>query len=448
VQQVLATRPAGSSDPAGRPRVVAAALLSLTLLAGAAVAIRAWPGSDAPPASAAASSATRATRAQGIAGIQERLRRAPGDARAWAGLGFAYVQQARITGDPTYYPKAEESLRKSLELTPSRNGAALVGMGALAAARHDFAAALRWGERARAINPYDATVYGVIGDALIELGRYPEAFGALQRMVDLRPDLSSYARASYAWELRGNIPAATHALEMALEAASTPGDAAYASYYLGELYWSQGNIARASEYYRQSVARDPAFVPGAQGLAKVAAAEGRPAEAIAGYIAVVERLPLPQYVIELADLYALAGDQAAAREQYALLAAQERLFRANGVNVDIETALFNADHGIDRAAGLVAARAEWSRRRSVFAADALSWSLYASGRYAEALRYSGAAMRLGMRNALFSFHRGMIERALGMRSAALRDLAEARRINANFSFRWKTELPAFLEGLR
>jgi tetratricopeptide (TPR) repeat protein len=441
---MAAARPAGSSDPAGRARVVAAALLSLTLLAGAAVAIRARARTDAPPAAAA----VRASHAPGIAGIQDRLRRAPGDARAWAGLGFAYVQQARITGDPTYYPKAEESLRTSLRLQPSRNEGALVGMGALAAARHDFVAALNWGERARAVNPHDATVYGVIGDALIELGRYPEAFAALQRMVDLRPDLSSYARASYAWELRGNIPAARNALEMALQAAATPTDAAFVSYYLGELYWNQGNVARALEFYRQSVARDPTFVPGAQGIAKVAAARGHLAEAIAGYVSVVERLPLPQYVIELADLYALAGNTAAARDQYALLAVQERLFRANGVNVDIEMALFNADHGIDKAEGLAAARAEWGRRHSVFAADALAWSLYANGRYSEALRYSAAAMRLGTRNALFSFHRGMIERALGMRAAALRDLTEARRINPNFSFRWETELPAFLAGLR
>ena len=440
----VSARPAGSSDPAGRGRVVAAILLVLAFVAGATVAVRAsTKGTKA--ASGAVSSLRSLSR---VGAIQDRLRRAPDDARAWAALGSAYVQEARITGDPTYYPKAEEALRRSLVLRPSGNDGALIGEGALAAARHDFAAALSWGERARAINPYSASVYGVIGDALIELGRYPQAFDALQRMVNLRPDLSSYARASYAQELQGNIPDATRALEMALEAASTPSDAAFASYYLGELQWNQSHIAEALTYYRQSVARDPSFVPGVQGIAKVAAARGRLDDAIAGYTSVVDRLPLPQYIIELGDLYSFAGNSAGAREQFRLLRVQERLFRANGVNVDIETAIFNADHGIDVAEGLEAARNEWRRRQSVFAADALAWSLYANGRYAEALPFSNRSLRLGTRNALFFFHRGMIERASGMRSAARRDLKEAVSINPHFSLLWKTRLPAIIASVR
>src|SRR5205823_1803303 len=96
-----------------------------------------------------------------IDSFQSALRIDPTDARRWAELGFAYVQQARVTADPTYYPKAEGVLRRSLELRPHGNFDAYAGTGSLAAARHDFAAALAWGERARALDPYSATVRAI-----------------------------------------------------------------------------------------------------------------------------------------------------------------------------------------------------------------------------------------------------------------------------------------------
>ena len=118
------------------------------------------------------------------------------------------MQQARVTSDPSFYPKAQGALRRSLDLQPQDNEGALVGMAALAAARHDFAAALRLGTSARQIDPYDANVYGVIGDAQLELGRYQDAFDTFQTMVDTKPTLSAYARVSYARELLGDVPGA------------------------------------------------------------------------------------------------------------------------------------------------------------------------------------------------------------------------------------------------
>jgi tetratricopeptide (TPR) repeat protein len=173
-----------------------------------------------------------------------------------------------------------------------------------------------------------------------------------------------------------------------------------------------------------------------QGLAKIEAAHGRLASAIRRYENVVTRLPLPQYLAELADLYETAGDRAGAQGTFDLLTVQERLFRANGVNIDLEQALFDADHGVRVASGLRSALEEWRRRKSVFVADAVAWSLYANGRYRQALAFTQQAFRVGTRSAMFFFHRGMIERELGLRSMARRDLQAAVRINPSFSFRW------------
>ena len=370
-----------------------------------------------------------------IENLQARLRTLPTDWRSFASLGLAYVQQARLSGDPSYYPKAEGVLQTSIDLHEQDNFEAMVGMAALSAARHDFADALAWGRKARAINPYNGNVYGIIGDAQVELGRYDVAFRTFQRMVDTLPGVASYARVSYARELKGDVAGAIAAMEAARDIAGTPADAAWASYQLGELHFGQGDLGAARAAFRRGIKLDPNFVPSFAGLAKVEWAQGDLDRAIAGYADVVVRYPLPENVIALGDLYEAAGRSEEAAQQYALVDVEERLFRSNGVNIDLELALFDADHGDPRAA-LRAARDEWARRQSVHVADAYAWALYANGRFAEAAAMSRKAMALGYRNALFAFHAGMIQLGLGDQAGARRFLSEALAINPHFSIRW------------
>jgi tetratricopeptide (TPR) repeat protein len=421
-------------------KILMVAVLAVTLFGvaglGAFRNLHAETPSPPAPASPADSTALLAPAGAGldaiIAQLQARLTQAPDDWKSYAYLGLAYVQQARTTADPTYYPKAEGVLETSMRLQPRGNEEALVGLAALAAARHDFSGALRDGERARTLNPYDANVYGVIGDAQLELGRYPAAFATFQRMVDLKPNLSSYARVSYARELQGDVPGALEAMTYARDVAGTPADVAWASFQIGELSFNSGRPSRARDAYRRGLEADPSYVPNEAGLAKVAWASGDVRAAIAGYRRVVQRYPAPEHVIALGDLYASVGDTAQARQQYALVHAEETLFRANGVNVDLELALFDADHG-DPAGALTAARAEWGRRHSIHVADAYAWALYANGRYRQAAALSRRAMALGTQNALFFFHAGMIELRLGHRAAARGLLARALATNPHFS---------------
>ncbi len=454
---IAATTPPQLKEPMpgpGRPRrlirtvTVGILALAMVVAGGLGLVLRMGGspnGSDATgsvasggalAAGADAASLPADTLSRTIASLQQRLHQDPGDAESWAGLGFAYVQQARVSADPTYYPKAEGALRRSLALQPHGNADAFAGMGSLAAARHDFSAALAWGERARAVNPYNATIRAIVGDALIELGRYRQAFAELQRMIDLRPDVSTYSRVSYAQELQGSLPAAEHSMEMAYEAAGSAADAAWASYYLGELAWNQGDLAGARADYVRGTRIDPTFVPNFEGLAKVEAARDDTPAALRDYASVTRRYPLPQYVLEFGDLAAAAGQTDLANQQYALFHAEVRLFAASGVDTNLEVAQFDADHGTDVAGGVAAARAEYALRRSITVADALAWALHAAGYDREALRYANRSLSLGTRSALLFFHRGMIERGLGMRRAARSDLAQALRINPNFSFLW------------
>src|SRR5215813_11390493 len=110
----------------------------------------------APPGPVAAAPAPAGDRLSAAIGrAQERLKLLPGDYVTWAALGSAYLERARITADPAYYPKAEGALQRALSLRPDSTDAMTV-LGALANARHDFAGGRAWAERAVGGNPYHA----------------------------------------------------------------------------------------------------------------------------------------------------------------------------------------------------------------------------------------------------------------------------------------------------
>ena len=152
-----------------------------------------------------------------------------------------------------------------------------------------------------------------------------------------------------------------------------------------------------------------------------------------GYREVVTRYPLPAYVIAYGDVLQAAGRHAAARREYALVRAEEQLYAANGVDVDVELALFEADHGGDPAEAVRRVQSVAATAHSVTVWDALGWTLYRAGRLDAALRAANRALALGTEDAGFLFHRGAIEAALGDRSAARRDLAHALAVNPQFS---------------
>ena len=417
--------------------VTAVAAVSLLAAAAAGGMMERSSGDTPTPAGVRAPVAAETPRgadalAVAIEKAQVRLRQVPGDYPTWASLGSAYVQRARITADPTYYPRAQAALDRSLGINRSTNYGAMVGQGALANSRHDFAGAASWARRALAINAYDAGAYAVLADALTQLGDYPGATAAVQHGLDLKPGVSAFTRASYDLEIHGRPADAATALVRALDDAASPDDVAFCRYYLGELAFNRGDLDQAASQYSAGIAVDPGSTPLLQGQAKVAAARGQTDLALNLYGRLVGRVPLAQYLLEYGDyLTSLHRPQDAAR-QYALVRSEQRLLAANGVHDDLTLAQLGADHG-DPAGALRSAQAEWARRHSVLAADALAWALHANGRDADALGYAQQANRLGWRNAALHYHLGMIEAALHRTGDARVHLTGALRTNPYFS---------------
>jgi pentatricopeptide repeat protein len=339
--------------------------------------------------------------------------------------GNTFEQRARETGDASYYARAEAAYRRALRVAPN-DLPATIGLGAVALSRHEFRRALALGRHAVVLSPSTAAGYGVVGDALVELGRYEEAFEAFNRMVSLKPSVSSYARISYARELLGDVRGAIDAMRLAVDAAAGEPEAlAWSHTQLGKLYWSHGRLSAAARQYRAALGIRPTYASALNALALVEAARGRRARATGLAQRAAEILPLPQNVATLGDL--LRGR--AARRQYALVGAIARLERTQGVNVDLEIALFDVDHGIRLRRALALARAARAERPSIDGDDVVAWALARNGRCGEAVRLSKRALRLGTLDAPKFFHRGMIERCLGHRAAAAHWFARARATN-------------------
>jgi tetratricopeptide (TPR) repeat protein len=369
-----------------------------------------------------------------VAALQRRVAANPRDAQALTELGLAYQQRARETGDPSWYPKSDGVLRKALILKP-RNALTLSGLGSLALARHRFATALVLGRRAVTLDPGEARHRGVVGDALIELGQYDAAFRSFDRMASLAPGVSSYTRISYARELLGRPAAAIIPMRLAADGAS--GEAyAWTRVQLGKLYFSLGRIDAAARQHELALRALPGYVHALDALAQVEAARGHLRRAIVLERRAVDTIPLPQFVATLGDLYGAAGRPAEARRQYALIGAMDRLLGANGVRTDLEVALFDVDHGIKLGRALRRARLAHRARPGIEADDVLAWALARNGHCGEALGYSRRALRLGTRDALKYFHRGMIERCLGHRAESRSWFRRALELNPHFSILW------------
>ncbi|GHB92291.1 hypothetical protein GCM10010306_104310 [Streptomyces umbrinus] len=174
----------------GSAAVVLACVVGLLSLAPGSPADR--PDALPPPRSVDQVEAARAA-------VRDR----PRDAFAWSQLGQTETEQARTTLDAAQLDRAEKAFGRSLALRPKDNYDAVAGSGTLANARHEFTAARQFGRRATEMAPGRPAGYAALADAHIQLGEYPAATAAAQRLLDLAPTVPAYTRPAYDLETHG-----------------------------------------------------------------------------------------------------------------------------------------------------------------------------------------------------------------------------------------------------
>jgi tetratricopeptide (TPR) repeat protein len=386
------------------------------------------PSSAAPTTSPAPTSPTQAAIVRLLATVAAN----PNDEPSRVDLGFALLQRIRETADPSLYAPAEAAFDAARALTPD-DAQVYVGIGGLQLGKHQFADALVTGRKAAALSPTLASARAVIVDALVELGRYDEADEAAGEMLALQSDLTTLTRVSYLAELRGKVDVALTAMRLA---AASPGlapeNTAFADALLGNLLVYSGEPSAAAGAYREALTLVPTHAPSIAGQGRLAVGAGRLDEAISLFQRASDIVPLPEYVIALGDAQTAAGQLDSAAHSYALARAEIQLFQATGVIVDLDLALFEADHG-DPSRALQLAQIAYKATPTVRAADALAWALHRLGRDDEAMAHSAEALRLGSIDPILRYHAGAIEAALGDANDARRNLQFALATDPGFS---------------
>ena len=351
---------------------------------------------------------------------------------AYNALALALSRRARETSDVTFYAQAEETLKKSFEISPGNFDGERIHVWLLLG-KHEFAAAR---EEARKLNkkmPDDVMVYGFLTDANIELGNYKEAEDSAQLMLDLRPgNLPGLTRAAYLRELFGDLEGSVELMNMAYQ--STPPseaeDRAWILSQIGHLQLMSGKITEADNTLQQALALFPGYHYALGNLAKVRIEQKRYDDAVNILEQRYHAAQHAENLYDLAEALELAGHADQAQKAFAQFETKSRLESVRADNSNRELIFYYADHAHLQAKALEVAQAEYARRHDVFTLDAYAWALHVNGRDTEARTQIAAALAVGVRDAKMLSHAGEIALSCGDRAAGERLLLDATKMNA------------------
>jgi len=351
---------------------------------------------------------------------------------AYNALALALSRRARETSDVTFYAQAEETLKKSFEISPGNFDGERIHVWLLLG-KHEFAAAR---EEARKLNkkmPDDVMVYGFLTDANIELGNYKEAEDSAQLMLDLRPgNLPGLTRAAYLRELFGDLEGSVELMNMAYQ--STPPseaeDRAWILSQIGHLQLMSGKITEADNTLQQALALFPGYHYALGNLAKVRIEQKRYEDVVNVLQKRYDAAQHAENLYDLAEALELAGHRDQAQKAFAQFETKSRLESVRADNSNRELTFYYADHAHLPAKALEVAQAEYARRHDVFTLDAYAWALHVNGRDTEARTQIAAALAVGVRDAKMLSHAGEIALSCGDRAAGERLLLDATKMNA------------------
>jgi tetratricopeptide (TPR) repeat protein len=383
--------------------------------------------------------------------FQGRIEANPQDAVSYRLLAEQYVRQARETGDASGYQRAETALQESIRLIP-RYGLAKASLASVYYAQHDFLLALELAQEVYEKDPRMSDALATIGDAHLALGNYQEAEAAYHELLAHGATPPVLARLAAFEELKGNPKEAlelmSRAAREALESGGTSEGVAWYVLRVGDMYFNSGQHREAGRYYEAALRVFDDYHLALAALGKTSAAQENYEEAIVYYQQAVQRVPQPDYLAALGDLYALTGQPQQAQAQYKTVEYIGKLAEINEQIYNRQLANFYSDHNLHLKEALELALVELESRKDVYGYDAAAWAHYKNGHFEEAQALMEKALALGTRDAQLYYHAGMIALELGDKLQARQYLEQALAINPHFSILYADEARRTLEGLQ
>jgi tetratricopeptide (TPR) repeat protein len=360
----------------------------------------------------------------------------------WIVLGRAWVRKARETADPGFYLNADACAEVALGLSPD-DKLALDLQGLVLLNQHKFEEARALAERVTQKNADDAMAWGNLSDALLELGRYDDATAAAQKMMDLKPNLPSYSRASYLAWVRGDDKGAKEAARLAIDSSNDtrdPEPRAWALVQAAQIFWNEGDVDGAEAGFDKTLAWMADYPPALVGKGRVALARGDGKKAAEALAKAYQASPLLETAWLLADAREMEGDAKGAAE---ITARAEREGRASDPRT---LALMYATKNRNPKEALAMSGRELTVRGDVTTHDAHAWSLYRNGMYAEAKKEIDIARKPGTKDARLLYHDGAIRIALGDKAGGKKLVSEALELNPKFDVTGAAEATKLVGG--
>jgi len=376
-----------------------------------------------------------------IADLQRSAERNPNKVDFWVLLGRAWARKAREASDPGFYVNANACANVALQVSPD-DKLAMDLRGLVLLNDHKFAEARDLASKSVEKNPDDAMAWGVLSDALLELGRFDEAASAAQNMMDIKPNLPSYSRASYFRWLQGDENAALKYARLAIDSGRDPNDPEPGAWELVQaamIFWHRGDYEGADAGFVKALDAMNEYPPALVGRGRVAMARGDARRAAELFKRAYDQSPLPETAWLLGDARDAAGDRTGAEEAWSRV---EKDARRNDPRT---LALFWATKNVHGDEALTLARDERAKRGDIYTLDAEAWALYRTGKITEARNLIDDARRHGTSDARLVYHQGAIHIAAGDVARGKKLLADALARNPKFDATAEAEARALLQ---
>ncbi|MFT3842099.1 MAG: tetratricopeptide repeat protein [Myxococcaceae bacterium] len=354
---------------------------------------------------------------------QQRARELPMKPEAWLGLAEAWIRRARIGSDAGDYLSAEAAADLAAAKGGGSQAAGLQAMVLLN--RHQFKEVVKKAEQTLAKDPDDLRTLGALADAQLELGELDAAAGTVQHMIDLKPNLPSYGRASYLRWLNGDRETAVKYARLAIDSGRDGHDVEPRAWTLCQAagyFWQAGDYEGALTGYDAALGTLPGFAPALQGKGRALLSLGRAAEAAV----VLEQSFNARPLVETGSLWVEALEAAHdARAAEAIEKTEEEGKRGDAYGLG----LFYANRNVHTDEAVALLEKEKSSRPGVYVVDALAWAYYRAGKLDLAERESALAVAHGTPDARLLFHRGTILVASGKTAEGQALIARAEALN-------------------
>jgi tetratricopeptide (TPR) repeat protein len=426
-----------------------ATLLSLSLSLSLAACHK--PSEAPPPTSPDADlRALALTKPAGTTAVDEairkqvgRLEKEDGPADWWASLAQSWIVKARRSQDPGFYLSADAAAQLALKEDPRHTLAAALRV-VVQVNQHRFAEAR---DQARALlrsQPENLVALGALADAQLELGDLDGAAETVQKMVDIKPDLSAYGRAAHLRWLHGDLATAKRFYRSAIDAgknAREPEPATWMMVQVALVFWNQGDAEGAEAGFKSALNLLPNYPPALVGQAKVELSRGRFPEAVKLLEQAWAQSPLVETGWLLGDARAAAGDKAGAQKSWDDAVALGEKSDHLSMGSLLAAKGWRLPEALEKLEGELRVRPNQQVR------DAYSWALYRTGRMQEARVQSDQVMSVGTPDPKYFFHAGAIRAAAGDPASGRALLERALKMSPAFDLEGARECRELLAKL-